>query len=68
MGRIRLNEPPTDKQVQFAQEIADLLELELPKLKTKITYSEFISENIDEYRELNSELADAYPWFEELGG
>ena len=68
MGRIRLNEPPTDKQVRFANAIAELLEIELPELKTKIAYSEFISKNIDEYRELNSELADTYPWFEELGG
>lgn len=68
MGRIRLNEPPTEKQAQFANAIAELLEIELPELKTKITYSDFISENIDAYRELNSELGDEYPWFEELGG
>ena len=44
-------EMPTDKQIQFATEIAWVLNVPLPKIRTKQTYSEFISDNFSTYRE-----------------
>lgn len=41
--------PATDKQIRFAETIADRLDLELPEEKTKAAYSDFIEEWIDDY-------------------
>ena len=46
---IRVNEP-TEKQVKFAKEIADKLDLKLPKKTTKQEYWKFINDHISEYR------------------
>ena len=41
--------PPTDKQMQFALEIANALEIELPTNKTKQSLFLFIRDNKPEY-------------------
>lgn len=44
-----MNEP-TEKQIKFAKEIANKLDLELPKETTKQAYWKFINDNVSEYR------------------
>lgn len=44
-----MNEP-TEKQIKFAKEIADKLDLELPKENTKQAYWKFINDNVSEYQ------------------
>lgn len=41
-------ELPTEKQIKFAERIAIILNLELPDIYSKNTYSAFISEHIKE--------------------
>ena len=41
---------PTEKQIKFAKEIANKLDLELPKENTKQAYWKFINDNVSEYR------------------
>lgn len=40
---------PTQKQIDFAESIAEALDLELPAEFTKAAYSKFISEWKDDY-------------------
>lgn len=40
---------PTERQIKFAEAIAEALDLELPRENTKKAYSAFISEWVDDY-------------------
>lgn len=42
-------QPPTEKQIKFAEAIAEKLDLELPEEDTKAAYTEFISEWKDDF-------------------
>lgn len=57
---------PSAKQINFAKELAEILELKLPEKKTKAAYIKFISDHIEEYKGVIKECGDC--WFEELGG
>lgn len=63
-----MNELPTAKQINFAKEISEVLDIPLPEDKTKAAYKAFINFNIDAYKEVMSDCKDASYWFEELGG
>ena len=67
-ARSEMNELPTAKQINFAKEISEVLDIPLPEDKTKAAYSAFINFNIDAYKEVMSECNDVHYWFEELGG
>lgn len=43
---------PTDKQVDYAIDIARMLSIPLPAEKTKQAYSDFISKNVDEFKRI----------------
>ena len=67
---------PTDKQIDFAEEIADVLGIDFPissKDFTKQTYCEFIKEHYDEYRQVVEDandlnFEDELAWFQMLNG
>lgn len=63
-----LNELPTAKQINFAKEISEVLDIPLPDKKTKAAYKAFINFNIDAYKEVMSACKEDSYWFEELGG
>ena len=63
-----LNDLPTAKQINFAKEISEVLDIPLPEDKTKVAYSKFIDSNVGQYREAIDEANDVHYWFEELGG
>lgn len=42
---------PTEKQINFAKQIADALKIELPCEYTKKAYWQFINKHIDEYNQ-----------------
>lgn len=53
MSRLALNmiyEPPTEKQISYATDIANELGIKLPTEKSKQAYSQFISNNINAYK------------------
>ena len=56
------DERPTAKQINFAQDIAEVCGVQLPEERTKAAYSEFISANIDAYR------LETYDWDNEDAG
>ena len=41
---------PTEKQVKYANDIAKTLGIDLPNIKTKESYWQFISDNVDAYK------------------
>lgn len=67
---------PTDKQIEFAEAIADMLGIDFPQSSkefTKQTYYEFIKEHydnfmqvIDDAEDFNSD--DEMAWFQMLNG
>ena len=56
-------EPPTLKQENFAERIASVLRIEMPKDKTKQTYSNFISANLDAF---NREQQRRKPYYDDF--
>lgn len=68
--------PPTEKQIEFAEDIAAVLSIDFPtssKEFTKATYFKFISTYYDEFERImddandfNSE--DEMAWFQMLNG
>lgn len=54
-----MNEPATERQLKFIEEICDVLDIPNPHAKTKAEASLFISENIAEYRYAIDEIRDA---------
>lgn len=46
---------PTQKQEYFAKEIADTLDIDLPKMKTKESYWKFINNNLTAYRAVKTQ-------------
>ena len=67
-ARSEMNELPTAKQINFAKEIAEVLDIPLPEEKTKAAYKAFINFTIEDYKEVMSECEVNSYWFEELGG
>ncbi len=62
-----MGEFPTQKQENFAKDIADALGIDLPKMRTKQAYSHFINENINAFKREQqsfsvSDLDDADYW------
>lgn len=45
-----MGEFPTQKQEDYAKNIAQTLKIDLPGMKTKQAYSQFISENVNAYK------------------
>ncbi len=45
-----VNERPTDKQINFATDIAGKLHKPLPEERTKQAYAKFISDNINAFK------------------
>ncbi|MEA4922193.1 MAG: hypothetical protein VB031_02360 [Eubacteriaceae bacterium] len=54
-GRINMSGPPTKRQQDYAERIAEKLDLALPAEKTKAAYSDFISEWSSEYSDYRYE-------------
>jgi hypothetical protein len=53
--------PPTKAQIDFAEEIASVLEIDFPtcsKEFNKWSYSKFISNHIDRFKEIQREYSD----------
>lgn len=48
--------PPTDKQVDFATTIAEMIGADLPEEFSVEAYHEFISENVDEFYKVQNEI------------
>lgn len=67
-ARKELNDLPTAKQINFAKEISEVLDIPLPEDKTKRAYKEFIDSNVGQYKATLDEFNDVCYWFEELGG
>ena len=44
------NNKPTQRQIDYAEDIAKALEFDLPISFTKKTYCEFISKHLDDYK------------------
>lgn len=67
---------PTEKQIEFAEAIARVLEVDFPqssKQFTKQTYCEFIKSYYDEFRMVidginNFNTEDEMAWFQMLNG
>jgi len=56
---------PTAKQVDFVQEICRVLHIDKPKEYTRNAYSDFISNNVEEFKDelyLNDEGRRLYDW------
>lgn len=54
---------PSAKQVDFVQEICRVLHIDEPKEYTKQAYSDFISDNIEDFKDVqwaNNDLEDFY--------
>lgn len=45
-----MGEFPTQKQENFAKKISSILDIDLPRIKTKESYSRFISDNVEDLR------------------
>ena len=60
---------PTEKQRDYARDIAMWLEIPLPKEKTKRAYADFISKNVDEFKRVKmaNYFADTDDFGEMLG-
>lgn len=67
-ARSEMNDLPTAKQINFAKEISEVLDIPLPEEKTKRAYREFIDSNVGQYKAALDEFDDVCYWFEELGG
>ena len=63
-----MNEFPTQKQKDFARAIEDTIGTPLPTIKTKQTYSQYISENINAYKRERQKWHDIddYNWENEI--
>ena len=59
-----MNDLPTAKQINFAKEISEVLDIPLPEDKTKAAYKAFINFNIDAYKEVMSECETDSYWYE----
>lgn len=55
-GSDYMDERATEKQIDFATRIAETLGIELPEENTKETYCDFISENLDEFEQVQKEI------------
>lgn len=47
---------PTQKQIDFATAIAEMLGIDLPEENTGESYHEFISENVNDFYEMKREV------------
>lgn len=56
--------PATDKQVEFAMAIADLLDLEYPDFKDFSATKEFIDENIDDYNDARQDAKENWSGYD----
>lgn len=55
-----MNGEATQKQMDYAEDIAEELGIDLPEERDKKTISEFISENVDDYFESRRERLGGY--------
>lgn len=51
-----VTEQPTEKQIDFATTISEVLGIDLPNERTKKTYHDFIDDNKDEFDEVQREI------------
>ena len=60
---------PTEKQREYAYDIAKWLDIPLPEEKTKRAYADFISKNVDEFKKakMANYFADADDFGEMIG-
>ena len=49
-------EKPTEKQIDFATQIAETLGIDLPEENTKSAFRDFIDDNIDEFYSVQDEI------------
>ena len=49
-------EQPTEKQIDFATTISEMLGIDLPNERTKETYRDFIADNKDEFEDVQREI------------
>ena len=63
-----MSEFPTQKQEDFARAIEDTLGVPLPSMRTKLAYSQYISENINAYKREKQKWYDIdnYNWENEI--
>ena len=67
---------PTEKQIEFAEEITRVLGIDFPQSSrefTKQVYREFIKEHYDEYRQVVDDIndfnfEDELSWFQMING